>query len=144
MLANMGLKWIGKILSSIPPNIVAMYINDGRDPLIDAVKNFPDQVMFGKTVGKPFSRILVGMKPEKVLEYIKKFNPMVAGVILNHPDGMKWLREVLDKVKELMACDDVLCNSCLQPFPLYPPGKEKYVCPYCKAEYEFKKSSNRF
>ena len=143
MLADLGLRWISKILGQIPAEIVASYINDGRDPLVDAIRYFPDQIMFGKSIARPFSRLLVGLEAEKVMEKLKEINPMVAGVILNHPRGMDWLRDVLNKVKELLGCEDVLCNSCLQPFPLYPPRAKKYVCPYCGAEYNFEKSSNR-
>jgi len=143
MLADLGLKWISKILAQIPPEVVVSYINDGRDPLVDAIKNFPDQVMFGKSIARPFSRLLVGLDAGRVMEKLREINPMVAGVILNHPKGMDWLKDVLNKVKELLACEDMLCNSCLQPFPLYPAGAKKYVCPYCGAEYEFDKSLNR-
>ena len=143
MLASMGLKWISKMLSSIPPEVVAHYINDGKDPLVDAIRYFPDQVMFGKSLARPFSKLLVGLDARRVLEKIREANPMVAGVIMNHPRGMAWLESVLVRVKELVICDDMLCNSCLQPFPLYPAGLKKYACPYCGAEYDFGKSADR-
>lgn len=143
MLSNVVLGWLGKMLANIPPEVVAAYINNGRDPLADAVAMFPDQVMFGKSLARPFARLLVGIGPVDVVKKLREINPVAAGVIMNHPKGMEWLDQLLVKVKDLLACEDVVCNSCLQPFPLYPPGQRKYACPYCGAEYEAPASPDR-
>ena len=134
---GLAVRWFAKMIARIPPEAVARYVEDGRDPIEDLVRLAPETVMFAKQLATPFAKLLVGVDADRALAELRRVNPMAAGVIMNHPNGKEWLRLVLLKVKELMTAKDVICEHCQNPFPLYPPGRKKYSCPYCGAEYEF-------
>ncbi|MEM1548709.1 MAG: hypothetical protein QXM02_06810 [Thermoproteota archaeon] len=124
-------------IAQIPPEVVLSYIESDKDPFEDAVKNFPNQVNMARQIIKPFLKVLPRFDARIALRKLCEVNPRSGGVILNHPRGLEWFEKILSNAKMLLSCDEVICDQCLNPFPLYPPGREEYECPYCHSVWRF-------
>lgn len=142
MLAGLE-KFAGSVIANwiaqIPPEVVLSYIENGRDPFEDAVKNFPNQVNTVRQLVKPFLKNLPKLDVKTALKKLCEINPRSGGVILNHPNGIAWFENILNSARTLLLCDEIVCDQCLKPFPLYPPGREEYECPYCHSVWKFEK-----
>ena len=135
-LTKVAEKVVADIFSKIPPKLLAEYIENGRDPILDAIYAYPAEAMQMKQLAKLFSKIIASITAGQVLDYLRKQNPIAAGVIMNHPDGFEWLEKVLGNAKEFIACEDVLCSYCMNPTPLYPPWEKEWKCIFCGATYQ--------
>lgn len=41
---------------------------------------------------------------DRVVSELRKYRPDLLGVIINHPDGLKWLQAQIDTMKEKLRC----------------------------------------
>jgi len=136
VLAKIAEKIVGDILARIPPAVVLKYIENGGDPILDAIRMFPTDAMQMKNLARMFSKIVAEITAEQVLDYIRKNKPVLAGVIMNHPRGFEWLESTLSNAKVFISCEDILCSHCMNPTPLYPPWEREWSCIFCGATYQ--------